>query len=101
MKNSDDAARVAPADTAADPGQDHAEAVDVAARCLEDDRMECQYEIRFESLSNKGTLCFPCDEQGQVKWDSLSERARETYLYARAVVGGEYAFPRVCRASRP
>jgi hypothetical protein len=62
--------------------------------------MECSYEIRFESLYNKGALCFPCDEQGHVKWDSLSERARQNYLYARAVVGGEYAHPRVCRASQ-
>jgi hypothetical protein len=27
--------------------------------------------------------------------DSLSERARENYLYARAVIGREYAYPMV------
>jgi hypothetical protein len=27
--------------------------------------------------------------------DSLSDRARENYLYARAVIGREYAYPTV------
>jgi hypothetical protein len=96
VKLPDNAARTAPVDTAACPGPDHA---DAAARRADVDREECQYEIRFESLLDKAALCFPCDAQGQVKWDSLSERARASYLYARAVVGGQYAFPRVCRAS--
>lgn len=54
------------------------------------------YEIRFQSLFHEGrALCFPCDENGQVAMDSLSERARDNYLYARAVVGREYAYPLV------
>lgn len=54
----------------------------------------CEYEIRFQSLFHEGrALCFPCDEQGQVALDSLSDRARDNYLYARAVVGREYAYP--------
>jgi hypothetical protein len=40
-------------------------------------------------------LSFPCDEQGHVAMDSLSDRARENYLYARAVIGREYAYPLV------
>lgn len=56
------------------------------------------YEIRFQSLFHAGrALCFPCDEQGHVAMDALSERARDNYLYARAVVGREYAYPRVSR----
>jgi len=52
--------------------------------------------IRFESLSNAGkSLVFPCDSDGHVPLDELSERARENYLYARAVVGREFAFPEV------
>jgi hypothetical protein len=52
------------------------------------------HEIRFQSLFHEGrALCFPCDENGQVAMDSLSERARDNYLYARAVVGREYAHP--------
>jgi hypothetical protein len=54
------------------------------------------YEIRFQSLFKEGrALCFPCDEQGHVSMDLLSERARENYLYARAVVGREFAYPSV------
>jgi len=54
----------------------------------------CSYEIRFQSLFNEGrALSFPCDAEGHVVLDSLSDRARDNYLYARAVVGREYAFP--------
>ena len=61
--------------------------------------MDPTYEIRFQSLFRGAGLCFPCDEQGRVELDALSDRARENYLYARAVVGMEYAFPRVFLAS--
>ena len=58
--------------------------------------MSRSYEIRFQSLFNEGrALCFPCDEQGHVSLDALSERARDNYLYARAVVGREFAYPLV------
>ena len=61
--------------------------------------MNASYEIRFQSLFNEGrALSFPCDAQGRVELDALSDRARENYLYARAVVGMEYAYPKVCRA---
>jgi hypothetical protein len=51
-------------------------------------------EIRFESLFHFGrALVFPCDAQGHVPMDDLSEQARENYLYARAVVGREFASP--------
>jgi hypothetical protein len=57
------------------------------------------HELRFESLFNPGrALAFPCDAQGHVELDALSERARRNYLYARAVVGREYATPAVTRA---
>lgn len=56
------------------------------------------YELRFQSLFNEGrALAFPCDAQGHVDMDALSERARGNYLYARAVVGREYATPAVQR----
>jgi hypothetical protein len=61
--------------------------------------MEPSYEIRFNSLYRGHGLCFPCDEKGQVELDALSDRARENYLYARAVVGVEFAYPTVCRAA--
>jgi hypothetical protein len=57
------------------------------------------YEVRFQSLFNRGrALSFPCDAEGHVMLDSLSCHARDNYLYARAAVGREYAFPTV-RAS--
>ncbi|MGK2900334.1 MAG: hypothetical protein ACSLE9_16905 [Burkholderiaceae bacterium] len=63
--------------------------------------MNAAYEIRFQSLFHEGrALCFPCDEQGQVALDTLSERARDNYLYARAVVGREYAYPCIRPALR-
>ncbi|ANH66408.1 hypothetical protein [Mitsuaria sp. 7] len=57
-----------------------------------------RYLLRFESLFHAGRgLSFPCDERGQVTLDLLSEQARENYLFARAVVGHEYATPVVQR----
>lgn len=55
-----------------------------------------RFELRFESLFDPGrALAFPCDERGQVELDQLTEKARRNYLYARAVVGREYATPAV------
>lgn len=54
------------------------------------------FQLRFESLFQQGrALAFPCDGQGHVTMDGLSERARSNYLYARAVVGREFATPMV------
>jgi hypothetical protein len=54
------------------------------------------FEIRFESLYQAGKcLAFPCDEKGHVEMDTLSERARMNYLYARALMGREFAAPAV------
>lgn len=54
------------------------------------------FELRFESLFTPGRgMTFPCDAAGQVELDALSERARSNYLYARAVVGREFATPAV------
>jgi hypothetical protein len=53
-----------------------------------------QFELRFQSLFHAGkALAFPCDSQGDVMLDLLSARALENYLFARAVVGHEYANP--------
>lgn len=55
-----------------------------------------RYEIRFQSLYQSGRgLSFPCDVHGRVPLDALSERARSSYCYARAMVGREYATPAV------
>ena len=55
-----------------------------------------QYVLRFQSLFNEGrAYAFPCDASGNVDMDALSERARDNYLYARAVIGREVAVPAV------
>jgi hypothetical protein len=54
------------------------------------------YELRFQSLFDAGrAYAFPCDAAGHVDMDSLSDTARESYLYARAVVGRELSVPAV------
>ena len=61
--------------------------------------MPAAYELRYASLFNQVRgLSFPCDDQGHVDMDRLNDRARENYLYARAVVGKEFASPavRIC-----
>ena len=64
--------------------------------CLVDSNLGAAYEILYQPLSNEGrAMSFPCDSQGAVSLDSLTERARNDYLYARAVVGREYAYPSV------
>ena len=44
------------------------------------------------------SLLFPCDSGGHVEMDDLSERARDNYLFARAVVGCDYRVPVVIAA---
>ena len=55
-----------------------------------------QFELRFQSLFDSGRgYSFPCDPKGQVDLDHLSDRARNNYLYARAMVGRELSVPAV------
>jgi hypothetical protein len=54
------------------------------------------FELRFQSLrDSRRVYSFPCDLMGLVNLNQLSDRARNNYLYARAVVGRELAFPAV------
>jgi len=60
---------------------------------------ETGYQLRFQSLFDEGrAYAFPCDALGHVDMDALSDRARQNYLYARAVIGREFAFPAVLPA---
>lgn len=55
--------------------------------------------IRFASLFREGyELAFPCDTAGHVDLDAMSERARENYFFARAMIGREFATPKVVPA---
>jgi hypothetical protein len=55
-----------------------------------------EHELRYESLFREGHgFSFPCDETGRVNLDALSDRARNNYLFARAMVGRDLAMPQV------
>jgi hypothetical protein len=54
------------------------------------------FQLCFRSLSHSGRdFAFPCDAKGQVSLDHMSERARNNYFYARAMVGRELTPPAV------
>lgn len=56
------------------------------------------HELRFESLHKPGrSVAVPCSEAGAVDLALLTERLRNAYLGARAMVGREYGFPTVHR----
>ena len=54
--------------------------------------------LSFRSLfgAERGFV-FPCDQQGRVDLDAMSERARNNYFYARAMMGRELTYPSVQR----
>jgi len=46
------------------------------------------YELQFQSLRDADhAYVFPCDADGHVNMDALSDAARENYLFARIAVG--------------
>ncbi|HET9642685.1 MAG TPA: hypothetical protein VFP68_04895 [Burkholderiaceae bacterium] len=52
------------------------------------------HQLRFRSLFNEGRgFAFPCDEQGHVDLDALSEPALNNYFYARTSIGREFFMP--------
>jgi len=57
-----------------------------------------RFELRFQPLSTFGRgFAFPCDALGKVPLNDLSDRLRDNYLYARAVVGNELSWPVINR----
>lgn len=59
-----------------------------------------EHLLLFQSLGDAEPSCaFPCDPGGHVDMDTLSDAARENYLYARAVIGREFAAPAVIDAT--
>ena len=53
-----------------------------------------RFELRFQSLFKEGRgYAFDCDERGQVDLDRLSDKLRNSYLYARTLIGREYSTP--------
>ena len=54
------------------------------------------FQLCFRSLFQSGRgYAFPCDGEGHVDLDALSDRARDNYFYARAMVGRELSVPAV------
>jgi len=54
------------------------------------------HELRFVSLFDPGRgVSVPCDASGCVDLDGLTDKLRNAYLGARALVGREYATPQV------
>jgi hypothetical protein len=54
----------------------------------------CMHELRFVSLFDRGrAVAVPCDAQGTVDLDVLSERMRVSYFSARARMGRDFAYP--------
>jgi hypothetical protein len=55
-----------------------------------------KHELCFRPLSELGrAYVFPCDVHGQVDLDSLSDLARNDYLFARVFIGRMYGAPTV------
>jgi hypothetical protein len=58
-----------------------------------------RFQLCFRSLFQQGRgYAFPCDPEGHVDLDDLSEQARNNYLYARAMVGRELSTPAIEQA---
>jgi hypothetical protein len=54
------------------------------------------YQLCFKSLFETGRgFAFPCDPRGEVDLDRMSEKARNNYFYARAMIGRELTYPAV------
>ena len=55
-----------------------------------------QFQLCFQSLYHSGRgFAFPCDPRGLVDMDHMSERMRNNYLFARAMVGRDLAVPAI------
>jgi hypothetical protein len=53
------------------------------------------YTLVYLSIHGGGCLAFPCDRSGTVEMNGLSDRARDDYLLARALVGRNFHSPTV------
>lgn len=54
------------------------------------------FRLCFRSLFEPGRgYAFPCDGNGHVALDDMSEQVRNNYFYARAMVGRELSMPEI------
>jgi hypothetical protein len=60
------------------------------------DATASRHQLRFCSLvAQESDFVFPCDAQGRVDLDALSDPVRNDYFFARAMIGRGVAAPRV------
>lgn len=60
------------------------------------------YRLVYMSIRGGACLAFPCDKAGTVEMNGLSDRARDNYLLARALVGRDFHSPTVvCGPTEP
>ena len=53
-----------------------------------------QFTLCYPSSAFNGkALSFPCNQQGDVDMEQLTERARNNYFYARMMLGREFLSP--------
>lgn len=55
------------------------------------------FQLVYSPIHRGCSFAFPCDEAGLVELNTLSQRARDNYLLARALVGRDYYTPVVIR----
>ena len=59
-------------------------------------RRPARFELLFVSLfDERRGYAFPCDEEGHVDLDALSDRLRLNYLYVRKLIGRDFCRPAV------
>ncbi len=55
-----------------------------------------KHELCFRTVSDqRRAYAFPCDAKGNVDLDTLSDLARNDYLFARVFIGRTYGAPTV------
>lgn len=60
------------------------------------------YELCYQSLSRSSRKwAFECDVDGHVDMDTMPERERNNYLFARATVGIEFDEPQILVCENP
>lgn len=79
-----------------EPPHAHRVQENAVSDCMHSEDGGAGHELWFQSLRLHGPrLRFPCDALGVVRLDALSDRQRANYLFARAMVGRDYAAPEV------
>ena len=62
---------------------------------------EVHFELRFVGMFDTGRgYAFPCDANGKVNLDELSESGRTNYFFARMLIGRDLSMPVTCAMRR-